>query len=451
MTFSTAELDQRIALARAFEGDDLASTPSARLVELQAALVQVHRMAEVALGEVAGELARRSDPADGLAGVARQRGFASAGKMLAGAMGTSESEAQRILAVADVVAVRPAEPGRGGEGGAPQGPRFPMLARAVKSGAVSMEAAAAITRALERIGNVAPERLGELEERIVTKARSLSMRDVKRMLLSEEARHRPADIALRDQVAFENRYVQIRDEADGSVGIHARLDVSTAAPIVTLLQAAVKSVMRSRRDNAVKKGKTGLDYADDDRTPGQIQADALSAYARHALGCQEVPTGVTTTIVVRGDVEALRSGLGCAKVDGIDSDVSIGTMRRMAVDAEVLPMIMGGPSTPLDVGSRDRLFSTEVKLALVERDGGCSWCHAPPSFCEAHHIRWWKRGGPTDIANRVLLCVSCHHRIHGAGWEIEIREQQVWFIPPASIDPARTPRIGGRAHYELSS
>jgi 5-methylcytosine-specific restriction protein A len=73
-----------------------------------------------------------------------------------------------------------------------------------------------------------------------------------------------------------------------------------------------------------------------------------------------------------------------------------------------------------------------------------------------HHIRWWERDrGPTDLDNGVLLCTGCHHRIHDDGWEIRVdgagREATVWLIPPPWIDPARTPRRGGRARYELTA
>lgn len=100
----------------------------------------------------------------------------------------------------------------------------------------------------------------------------------------------------------------------------------------------------------------------------------------------------------------------------------------------------------------------------------------PPQFTRAHHIHWWERDtGPTDLANGVLLCESCHHRIHDNGWDIHIdppggREpgervlesgappgtgvgatSRVWFIPPAHIDPHRTPRLGGLARYTLAA
>jgi hypothetical protein len=55
----------------------------------------------------------------------------------------------------------------------------------------------------------------------------------------------------------------------------------------------------------------------------------------------------------------------------------------------------------------------------------------------------------------VLLCESCHHRIHDNGWEIRIDgsgvASKVWFIPPPYVDAARTPRLGGLARYTLAA
>lgn len=78
---------------------------------------------------------------------------------------------------------------------------------------------------------------------------------------------------------------------------------------------------------------------------------------------------------------------------------------------------------------------------------------------KAHHIRWWTRDqGPTDLSNGVLLCETCHHRIHDNGWGIRIGgggggrgREKVWFLPPASVDPARTPRLGGRARFDVAA
>lgn len=122
----------------------------------------------------------------------------------------------------------------------------------------------------------------------------------------------------------------------------------------------------------------------------------------------------------------------------------------MAADAELIPAVFGGDSLPLDLGRAARLFTRAQRLALGERDGGCASCGQNIGYVEAHHIDWWERDvGPTDLENGVLLCSFCHHSVHREGWGIRVTDGKVWFIPPPHIDPARTPRPGGRARFEL--
>jgi hypothetical protein len=173
--------------------------------------------------------------------------------------------------------------------------------------------------------------------------------------------------------------------------------------------------------------------------------------ATHGLGCEAPTSGVKSTVVVRIDNDAMASELGVGESDGTSTPLSAGTLRLMAVEAEILPLVLGGESLPLDLGRSRRLFTRAQKLAVVERDGGCSWCHAPPSYCEVHHIRWWDRDvGRTDLENALLLCAACHHRIHYDDWRIEITDGRVWFTPPRGIDPTQTPRLGGKAHLALA-
>jgi len=133
------------------------------------------------------------------------------------------------------------------------------------------------------------------------------------------------------------------------------------------------------------------------------------------------------------------------RIDGTDQPVSVGQLRRLAGDAGIIPEVLGDQGEVLDLGRTVRLFTRAQRLALTERDGGCAKCHAPPEHCEAHHIRWWERGGGTDLSNGVMLCTRCHHDIHRQGWDIKVTGGRVDFIPPPSIDPQRKPRPGGLA------
>lgn len=183
------------------------------------------------------------------------------------------------------------------------------------------------------------------------------------------------------------------------------------------------------------------------RSIAQLGAEAIFELARHGIDCTntEIPIRATT-IVVRMTLESLLSGLGEANIDGIEQPISAGTARRLAAEAQIIPMVLGGDSEILDLGVAQRLFSRAQKIAMAERFGGCAWrnCQLPPSHTEAHHVVWWGRSGPSDLQNGILLCSKHHHEVHRNNWMIEVRGDVPWFIPPSTIDPRRTARRGGK-------
>ncbi|MGH3829468.1 MAG: hypothetical protein ACRDRS_03295, partial [Pseudonocardiaceae bacterium] len=56
-----------------------------------------------------------------------------------------------------------------------------------------------------------------------------------------------------------------------------------------------------------------------------------------------------------------------------------------------------------------------------------------------HADSYWADGGATSIENCVLLCETHHRHVHCTGWEILIHPDHTEFIPPAILDPTRTP------------
>jgi len=226
------------------------------------------------------------------------------------------------------------------------------------------------------------------------------------------------------------------------VTLSARLDPVTAAPLRTAIEQIVTRDFRARRDQDPLEA--------DKRTVGQMRADALFTICRHAIGCAETEeSGIRTTLVVRIDRKDLESGSGAGQIDGVDQPISVGQLRRLAGDMGVIPAVLGGPSDVLDLGRKVRLFSRAQRLAMLERDGGCAKCHAPPEHCEAHHIEWWDSGGRSDLGNGVMLCTRCHHDVHRQGWDIVASPNRVEFVPPPSIDPERKPRLGGVAAFDV--
>ncbi|WGW13702.1 DUF222 domain-containing protein [Saxibacter everestensis] len=193
----------------------------------------------------------------------------------------------------------------------------------------------------------------------------------------------------------------------------------------------------------------GGDAADaggeDQRTYQHKLLDELIACCSTALKSGTVG-GSDATIMVSIDYETLyekASGHGLLSHTG---PIGVSTVRRLACDAAMIPVVLGGAGQVLDVGTARRLFTPAQRRAIIARDGGCIMpgCTAPPSWCIVHHVDFHSEGGPTSIANGALLCDHDHGVIHAGDWTVIMQEGIPWVIPPRWVDPRRTPR---RNHY----
>ena len=126
--------------------------------------------------------------------------------------------------------------------------------------------------------------------------------------------------------------------------------------------------------------------------------------------------------------------------------VTAATIRKIACDADIIPVLLGSQGRILDIGRTTRIFPPHLRKAITARDQGCAFpgCTIPAPWCEAHHITYWSRGGTTCADNGVLLCSHHHHLIHKEHWTIQPRAGIPWFIPPPHLDPRQQPR---RNHY----
>jgi Domain of unknown function (DUF222)/HNH endonuclease len=111
-------------------------------------------------------------------------------------------------------------------------------------------------------------------------------------------------------------------------------------------------------------------------------------------------------------------------------------VRRLACDADVLPMVLGSNGEPLDVGRKERLVTGGMRAAVIERDRHCTYpgCGRPPSWCEAHHVIPWFLGGPTSLGNSALLCPRHHTIVHRDGYTATVTATGVtWDLTPGQM------------------
>ncbi|WP_242633291.1 HNH endonuclease signature motif containing protein [Arthrobacter sp. S39] len=144
--------------------------------------------------------------------------------------------------------------------------------------------------------------------------------------------------------------------------------------------------------------------------------------------------------------------LGSGRIPGTGSfaftgPVTASTVRKIACDADIIPVLLGSEGRILDIGRTTRIFPAHIRKAITARDQGCAFpgCTIPAPWCEAHHITYWSHGGTTSTDNGTLLCTHHHHLVHKEQWQIQVKTGIPWFIPPPHIDPRQKPQ---RNHHQ---
>jgi hypothetical protein len=226
--------------------------------------------------------------------------------------------------------------------------------------------------------------------------------------------------------AWQTRSHKIYPIPYGRVRFNGVLDVESAA----VVRAALDPLCAPRPE-----APQGYD---------QRRADALVEVCKLALRTRELPSdgGERPQVTVTIPFDPLTRSLGGGTLD-TDDPVTPEQARRLACDAQITPVVLGGEGQILDVGRSRRLISGSLHKALVARDGGCAFpgCDRPARWCESHHIVPWHQGGRTSLDNAVLVCGHHHRLLHHSRWRVRLGpDRRPEFIPPPYVDRRRRPR-----------
>ncbi|HEY8588632.1 MAG TPA: DUF222 domain-containing protein, partial [Naasia sp.] len=328
---------------------------------------------------------------------------------------------------------------------------FEAVADALGEGRIDVDRARVI---LDTLDEVAPlttiEKLAGLEERLLEHAAVYTRQELVRFCRRVPEVFDPDGAEPREDEIRSRAGVKELRERNGLLRWLVEADPERGG----LIRAGFDAVLAPGRQ---VRFRTDGDTTDDDplfdddladtRTPAQRRLDALVAMAVTSLRADTGEmSGMAATLLVTMDLDALTTGSGTATIAGVDTPISASAARRLACDGRIIPIVLGGPSQPLDIGAGRRLFTESQRLAMAIRDQGCIWpgCNEPPSRCQAAHIAPWRWDGPTDIRNGALLCPFHHRRFDNDDWRLDERDGQRWLIPPPWVDALRRPRPVGR-------
>jgi hypothetical protein len=426
----------------------LMSSTDADLLAFHEHATRVARLAQAALVAAAGEVARRSesslpDP------MARRLGEKNAAALLA--KRANEHPADTGVQCRLGLALTPRE----GLTGEILPPFFSRVSDALAEGHLSTRAAAAVVAALQKIEpHATADGLNWAEEFLVAGAtEKWDLVTAKAAGLQLLARFDPDGVETREAAIRRQRGVfkkllesgvieyLIRTDAEGSAFIDAALDARVAPRRVRFVDIDDDSATAEDEEHE------STSTVQDDRSWWQKRHDAFIDLARDSLTHDDGDiAGVDATAVLVIPLAAVTDGTAAAYFEGDDLPVSATTAKRALRCSDIITVILDGEGQPLHLGQSRRFFSRHQRRAMAARDGGCVWpgCDAPPRFCDAAHIIPWAGGGPTDIANGLLLCHFHHRRFDEDGWQVQLRDGMPCFTPPPHVDATRRPIRGGR-------
>jgi len=296
---------------------------------------------------------------------------------------------------------------------------MPSTRAALRDGEVSLSAA----RVLARVRQVDPEAFGDDEAQLVEAARIHSMSDLHRVAAYWRQQVEQQRVRNDDDGPRARRALRASVTFMGMVRVDGDLDPETGETLLSALGAVLDAEARSR--------------GDDRRTMAQRRADALGEVCRQWLDGAERPQvgGERPHVSLMVDIAALEGeatdpgtaqlarGQGGQRAGGhigVMSELGhIGPVpprlaRQLACDASIMRVVMAGGSEPLDVGRRTAIVSPAMRRAVIARDRHCRFpgCDRPSTWCDAHHVVHWADGGPTSVANLLLLCRRHHRMVH---------------------------------------
>ena len=346
-------------------------------------------------------------------GIAQTEGCGSTSAWLVGMARLGRGEASGQVAVARVL---------------PRGD-LPGTAAAYADGRLSLAHARAIVAAADGLD---PALVAEAEPILVEAAERLDPGRLRivcdRFRHTVDAGRHARDRAARD----ETRTLFASPTLDGMVAVKGLLTPIVGEALLLALEAVsapagdedTRSAAQRRHDGLYDLLRAALDAGALPETGGSkpqivvhVPADTFAAATKYGRGSfADDATGSAPLV-----------GLEPGWFEHTGQPVDLLTLARLAEDAAISWLLMRGDRVVLDLGRAVRSATPAQRRALAARDKGCVVCGRPPRWCDAHHLTEWEDGGPTDLANLVLLC-RYHHHLLDRGWALHGGHEHGWTL-----------------------
>jgi hypothetical protein len=289
--------------------------------------------------------------------------------------------------------------------------KLPQTEAAFANGDVGYQHVAVLAHAAEHVGAAA---VRKEEGTLLQSAQTMDPGQFTTVAKNFEHRVDAAGALAEANHAYQGRYFHISEPKDGIVRLDGVLDAEGGATLRTALQAFMKPI------------------ANDQRSYGQRNADALVELGRQRSGGKRDGAGPRPQLIIRATVDTLAGtkGAPAGELEG-GGTVPAETVQRYACDSAIT-RITGRGELDHELNHASRTLPASTRRALEARDRHCVFpgCGRPLTWCDGHHLVWWTRGGATALPNLALLCRPHHRMVHEESWRLERTTDGNWKAKP---------------------
>ena len=303
--------------------------------------------------------------------------------------------------------------------------RHPALRARMAAGHISYSQARAISRAAD-LGSDA------LVDDLIMVAEHGTVRHLEEVVRGL----RTVDDNARTEPRGAGEYVRRRWRDDAQWGLSARLDPENGALVDAALAAVGQKERLNQAESLVRLAEIALAVLADEGTAPSLRGDQFAAIQVEVNAAELLDDGPDAA----RSREPGRPAGRIADGPGLPRRV----LDRLLCSGRLRTVLLDPDRQPLDVGWNNRVVTKRQRVALLIRDGGCRHpgCGSRIGL-EAHHVKHWRAGGPTVMANLVILCRRHHHAHHDGEFTITPAGRgrfRFWLSDgrelPAYVDPA---------------
>ncbi|HEY3924709.1 MAG TPA: DUF222 domain-containing protein [Acidothermaceae bacterium] len=251
----------------------------------------------------------------------------------------------------------------------------PVVGAAFSAGDIGSEAATVVCSAIDALPGGVPAAMNtDIEALLVDIARDEGTKAVVQRAMEIADRFDPDEFEHQEAWNRSQRWLKLIRQHDGTVKIRGILDKESAALALAVLDPLAAPLPT-------------VDGVPDTRLPERRNADAFMQLCQLATPTLPDVRGERPHMFVTTTLESLQRKVG-STLGSLQGGylISRSAIRRIACDANIIPVVLGSAGQPLDIGRSTRIVPQGLRRALILRDGGCAFpgCDRPPLWCDAH-------------------------------------------------------------------